>query len=292
MGRRFLSEELLAGPLARRRAGPWRYTNRKHANHQPVCYRAMTREASLDPSRLDPPELLVVIPVYNEQSSIDEVVREWMEELERCCRSFTILAIDDGSKDGSLEALQRLQEQWGPRLQVITRPNRGHGQTCVEGYRRADAMGARYVFQIDSDGQCDPRYFPSLWRLREQFSVVYGVRIKRDDGLARVFISRILRLMLLVAFQVNCRDANTPYRLMKTDETMWAVNRIPAEFGLANIALAILLAGDHKCSHGFVPIGFRQRTGGQSSVKPSMFGRKAIELYRDIRRMRSEPQSR
>ena len=47
-----------------------------------------------------------------------------------------------------------------------------------------------YVFQIDSDGQCDPRYFASLWRLREQFTVVYGVRTTRDDGLARVLISR------------------------------------------------------------------------------------------------------
>jgi len=245
----------------------------------------------MDPSRLDPPELLVVIPVYNEQASIPEVVREWIEELERSCDSFAILAIDDGSKDGSLVALRRLQERWRSRFLVITRPNRGHGQTCLEGYRRAAAMGARYVFQIDSDGQCDPRYFSSLWRLREQFSVVYGVRVKRDDGLARVFISRVLRVMLLVAFQVNCRDANVPYRLMKTNEVMWAVNRIPPDFGLANIALAVLLAGDSKCSHALVPIGFRQRSGGQPSVKPSMFGRKAFELFRDIWKMRGEPQN-
>jgi hypothetical protein len=89
-------------------------------------------------------------------------------------------------------------------------------QTCLEGYRQAAAMGAAYVLQIDSDGQCDPRYFSSLWRLREQFTVVNGVRATRDDGLARVFVSRVL-LLLLVAFRVNCRDANSPYRLMMTD---------------------------------------------------------------------------
>lgn len=250
----------------------------------------MTQAASRYPSRLGASELLAVIPVYNEQASIGDVVREWMHELDRCCDSFAILAIDDGSKDGSLQALRRLQEQWGPRLLVITRPNRGHGQTCLEGYRQAAAISATYVFQVDSDGQCDPRYFSSLWRLREQFTVVYGVRTTRDDGLARAVISWVLRLMLLVAFHVNCRDANVPYRLMKTNEVMWAVNRIPPDFGLANIALAVLLAGDTKCSHGFVPIGFRQRSGGQPSVKPSMFGRKALELYRDIRKMRGEPQ--
>lgn len=251
----------------------------------------MTQQA-FSPSRLDSPELLVVIPVYNEQASIGEVVREWMEELDRCCRSFAILAIDDGSKDGSLEALRRLQEQWGARLLVTSQPNRGHGQTCLEGYRKASAMGAPYVFQIDSDGQCDPRYFSSLWRLREQFTVVYGIRTTRDDGLARVFVSLVLRLMLLLAFQANCRDANVPYRLMKTKEVMRAVNRIPPEFGLANIALAVLLAGDRTCFHGFVPIHFRRRTGGQPSLKPSMFSRKALELHRDIRKMRSEAESK
>ncbi len=250
----------------------------------------MTQEAPPARTPLHPPELLVVIPVYNEQASIGEVVHEWMNELDQRCDSFAILAIDDGSKDGSLQALRRLQEQWGARFLVKTRPNRGHGQTCLEGYRHAAGMGATYVFQIDSDGQCDPRYFSSVWQLREQCSVVYGVRTKRDDGLARVFVSRVLRVMLLVAFQVNCRDANVPYRLMKTNEVMWAVNRIPPDFGLANIALAVLLAGNTKCSQGFVPIGFRRRSGGQPSVKPSMFGRKAFELYRDIRKMRSEPQ--
>jgi dolichol-phosphate mannosyltransferase len=97
-------------------------------------------------------------------------------------------------------------------------------------------------------------------------------------------------LMLLLAFRVNCRDANVPYRLMKTNEVIGAVNRIPPDFGLANIALAVLLAGDPRCSHRFVPIGFRQRTGGQPSIKPSMFGRKAFELYRDIRKMQHQAQ--
>jgi dolichol-phosphate mannosyltransferase len=236
------------------------------------------------------PALLVVMPVYNEQASVAGVVQEWMEELARTCVNFVMLAIDDGSKDDSLSVLQHLQERWGPKLQVVSRPNRGHGQTCLDGYRRAAAMGVRYVCQIDSDGQCDPRYFAGLWRLREQSTVVYGVRTTRDDGLARVFISGVLRLMLLVAFRVNCRDANVPYRLMKTNEVIGAVNRIPPDFGLANIALAVLLAGDPRCSHRFVPIGFRQRTGGQPSIKPSMFGRKAFELYRDIRKMQHQAQ--
>jgi dolichol-phosphate mannosyltransferase len=234
------------------------------------------------------PELLVVMPVYNEQASIPRVIREWTQELNVSCISFTILAIDDGSSDGSLRILQALQQRPESHLTVVTRPNRGHGQTCLEGYRRARSLDARYVLQIDSDGQCDPRYFSSLWRLREQFTVVYGVRTRRDDGLPRVLVSRILRLMLWLVFRVNCPDANVPYRLMRTRAIQSAVGRIPSDFHLANAALAILLAKDRKCSHGFVPITFRLRYGGASSLKGWLFVRKALDLLRDTRKMLRE----
>lgn len=248
----------------------------------------MTADLYLDADRRSPPELVVVIPVYNEQDSIQKVIHEWMDELGNWCENFVVLVIDDGSSDRSFEILRHLQECFGSRLLVMTRPNRGHGQTCLEGYRHSSTMGARYVFQIDSDGQCDPRYFHRLWRIREQFTVVYGVRTTRDDGLMRVVVSKTLRLMMLLAFGVDCPDANVPYRLMKTDAIMWAVGRIPKDFQLANVALAILLAQDKSCSHGFVPIGFRGRYGGEPSVKSSLFWQKAVELYRDIRKMLRE----
>ncbi len=226
-----------------------------------------------------------MVPVYNEQASIPRVVQEWMDELSKWSDSFAMLAIDDGSRDASLEILRGLQQQFGGRLLVHARANRGHGYSCLEGYRQASKLGARWVFQIDSDGQCDPQYFGDLWRQRDSAAVVYGVRKRRDDGFPRVVVSRVLRLVLLLGFGVNCPDANVPYRLMKTDAVMWAVNQVPEDFHLANVALAALLAKDPRCSHEFVPIGFRRRYGGEPSVKPFVFGRKGLELYRDMRKM-------
>jgi dolichol-phosphate mannosyltransferase len=134
----------------------------------------------LDAGRRKPPELAVVIPVYNEQDSIRKVICEWMGELDRWCEDYVVLAINDGSSDRSLEELRLLQKRCGPRLLLTTRQNCGHGQTCLEGYRQSSMMGAQYVFQIDSDGQCDPRYFHRLWSLREQFTVIYGVSNTRS----------------------------------------------------------------------------------------------------------------
>ena len=61
-------------------------------------------------------------------------------------------------------AAPELREQLGPRLEILDRENRGHGQSCLQGYRIARERGVPWVFQIDSDGQCDPRFFEGLWQ--------------------------------------------------------------------------------------------------------------------------------
>src|SRR5438105_787507 len=104
-------------------------------------------------------ELLVVLPVYNERASLRKVISDWFEEIKHFTPNFTLLAIDDGSADGSASILRELAASLGSRLEIITQTNCGHGQTCLRGYRMACERNIPYVFQIDSDGQCDPQYF-------------------------------------------------------------------------------------------------------------------------------------
>jgi glycosyltransferase involved in cell wall biosynthesis len=230
------------------------------------------------------PELLVVIPVYNEQASIRKVVQEWFEEIENWTENFVFLAINDGSKDESLPILHRLQEKLGNRLEIIDRKNRGHGESCIEGYWAACNRGIPYVFQIDSDGQCNPQYFFRFWRDRQKYDVIYGLRVRRDDGFRRVAASIILKLTLLFFGEVWCADANVPYRLMKTEKLDFILSKIPSEFFLKNVALAVLLKRDN-WSENFIPIHFRERYGGEPSVTLGKFGNKAFELIRQLQKI-------
>lgn len=228
---------------------------------------------------------MIVMPVYNEQASVRKVVLEWFHEIENWTENFVFLAIDDGSTDGTLALLSRLREILGPRLEIMTHTNRGHGQSCLAGYREAVRRGIPYIFQIDSDGQCDPQFFFRLWRMRDHCDVIYGWRKQRDDGWRRVLASLILRLFILIFFRCWCVDSNVPYRLMRAEKIATCLDRIPGEFNLANIGMAVLLRRDAACRHGQVPIHFRERYGGEPSVRLSLFGRKALELYRDIRNL-------
>ena len=124
---------------------------------------------------------------------------EWVQEVENWTENFLFLAIDDGSRDDTLKLLKRLQEQLGSRMEIHTRENRGHGQTCLEGYRIASERKIPFVFQFDSDGQCDPQYFFRFWRDRDKYDVIYGKRTHRDDGWRRVLASIVLRFSLLAS---------------------------------------------------------------------------------------------
>jgi len=238
------------------------------------------------------PALAIVMPVYNEEASLRKVVFEWFDEVDAWVEDFVFLAINDGSSDRSQLFLEKLHSRLGDRLIVINKPNSGHGQSCLFGYREALRMGAEWIVQIDSDGQCDPQYFHRLWRLRKQADIVYGLRTRRDDGLRRIAASMVLRIFLLVFFRVWCADSNVPYRLMHWSFVAKYVNSVPPDFSLANVALAVLLSADPSCRHRHVPIRFRERYGGEPSVKMSLFGRKAFELRRQLREMLADAHPR
>ena len=232
-----------------------------------------------------PIELAIVMPVYNEEASLRKVVREWVEEISNWTEHFVLIALDDGSTDQTPMRLSRLKEQLGEKLMVVRQENQGHGQACLNGYRIALGLGCQWILQIDSDGQCDTQYFHRLWRIRENCDVVYGLRVRRDDGFRRMAVNMALRIALFLQCRVICLDANVPYRLMRAGVVQDHYERIPATFHLANIALAVILKTDPNVRHGYVPIHFRERYGGEPKVKMSQFSIKGIELLSQLKQL-------
>ena len=235
-----------------------------------------------------PPKFAIVVPVFNEERCIETVLREWQPAISQTEPNYCFLLFDDGSTDSTLALI----ESWAARqkpgtCRIISQPNRGHGQTCLEGYRAACDLGAEWVLQVDSDGQCDPKYFAELWAKRAGHDVVYGKRVERMDGWKRVLATKLVRLVVRFASGADCIDANVPYRLMRTLNLRPLVDSIPPDFDLANIALAVQLK--RACwREAAVSIVFRPRAAGEASVPLTRFAAKAREL---IAQLKSLPQS-
>lgn len=173
-----------------------------------------------------------------------------------------------------------------PLLTPITKPNSGHGATVLYGYHYALKHKATYIFQTDSDGQTLPSEFEQFWKLRQKYDMIIGLRKGRQDGLSRVFVTKVLKLVIRLSFGVPVADANTPYRLMKSSTLKRYIDLIPKDFNLSNVALSVIYVKKHQ-KVKFLPITFRPRQGGTNSIdlkKIFKIGHQALKDFREINR--------
>ncbi len=229
--------------------------------------------------------LWVIMPVYNEEEAINQVVQEWASCLNGLQIPYTLCILNDGSKDKTLEKLKQLATQF-PSIHLVDKANSGHGQTCVLGYQIALQNNADWIFQIDSDGQCDPAFFKQFVPLTEQYKCIYGVRTKRDDGLQRTIVSHFVTLFSWVATGQFVRDPNVPYRLIASEVMKEIAYVVPTDFHLANIYVSVRSNKLSKIK--WVPIHFRDRMGGSASVKTFSFVKHGFTLFKQLRHAQQE----
>ncbi len=228
--------------------------------------------------------LWVIMPVYNEEEAIEFVINEWVNTLEKSNIQYTLCLFNDGSKDGTLEKINQLAAKY-PSIKVVDKANSGHGQTCVYGYQMALENGADWIFQIDSDGQCDPQYFEKFIPFTENYQSIYGIRKTRDDGMQRTIVSHFVTIFTLVATGKWVRDPNVPYRLIHKDIMKQIAYSVPNDFHLANIFVSVRCAKLSKIK--WIPIHFRDRMGGTASVKTFSFVKHGFKLFKQLREAKS-----
>ena len=230
-------------------------------------------------------KLYIVMPAYNEEANIEAVVSQWHPLVEKIGSDSRLVVMDDGSKDHTYEKLKDLQKKF-PQLVGVTKENEGHGATVLRAYHYAVDHGADYVFQTDSDGQTLPEEFWPLWENRQRGGLLIGQRKGREDGISRVFVTRVLRLVLFAVFRVWVKDANTPFRLMKASELEQVLKKIPEGFNLSNVIMTVIYEKENKVT--YYPITFRPRQGGVNSINLRNISRIGWQAVKDFRRIRKE----
>ena len=140
-------------------------------------------------------KILIVIPVYNEKKSLVRVIKELIHQLKIKVHNFkfNILIINDGSSDGTGAILKYLKTD---NIIIINKKNEGHGKTCLYGYKFAVQNNYDYVMQIDSDGQCHPKYISTFLKFIPNENLIFGNRKKRLDGFSRIIVSKLLALFI------------------------------------------------------------------------------------------------
>jgi glycosyltransferase involved in cell wall biosynthesis len=140
------------------------------------------------PAPVPAPELSMVIPAYNERESVAPLFTELRQALAATGRSYEIVAVDDGSRDGTAEWLAREATRDPRVVPVLLAANSGQSAALAAGIRRA--RGA-VIVTLDADLQNDPADLPVLLAALEHADVVSGVRRERHDNWMRKISSRI-----------------------------------------------------------------------------------------------------
>jgi len=229
--------------------------------------------------------LYLVMPAYNEEENIRDVIEMWYPILEGKNNASRLVVADSGSTDATHQILLELQKSY-PQLLVLSETGKQHGPKVIALYDYAIKQGADYIFQTDSDGQTDPMEFNAFWQDREQYNGIFGERTAREDGKSRAFVEKVVCLLLRLYFGVQVPDANAPFRLMRVDIVKKYLYNLPSDYNLPNIMMTTYFSHyGEKIS--FRPITFKPRQGGVNSInipKIVKIGWKALGDFRTFKK--------
>ena len=228
-------------------------------------------------------KLFLVMPAYNEAANISDVVRQWYPIIEKIGHGSKLIVFDDGSKDNTYSIMKDLQTKY-PDFIAETKPNSGHGSTCLYAYHYSLSHGADYVFQTDSDGQTDPEEFWRFWDEREHFDIGIGIRNKRKDGFSRIVVTKVLKVVVRLMFGVKVNDANTPFRLIRKDKLIEYLDIIPADFFLSNVVMSVI-AVKLNDKIFWTNVTFKPRQGGVNSINLKKIFGIGIKALCDFRKI-------
>ncbi|MCW4004994.1 MAG: glycosyltransferase family 2 protein [Candidatus Bathyarchaeota archaeon] len=214
--------------------------------------------------------LSVVVPMYNEERTIGDVVRRLRRVLDGLGFGYEVIVVDDGSFDDSFEAALGQ----GARVCRL-KQHMGKGYALRAGFAKARG---ELVATIDSDGSHCPEELPLLIKplLKGEVDLVIGSRfsaLTSATSSCNQAGNRLFNIMIGVLTNASVSDSQSGYRVMSR-RVLGTMNLKSGEYEIESEMLVKTVR------HGFkikeVPITFEQRTYGRSGIDPLKDGFKIL----------------
>ncbi len=210
--------------------------------------------------------LSIVIPVYNEAQSLDELLAQIAAVAEREQYQTSILLVDDGSTDSSWKVIERLAGQHAHIRGIKLRRNFGKAAALAAAFERVEGD---FVITLDADLQDDPNEIPRLLdKLNEGYDVVSGWKQVRHDPWHKVLPSRLFNGMISGLTGVRLHDHNCglkAYRRGVLDEVQLygEMHRfVPVLAASKGFRVAEIVIQHHPRKHGVSKYGFERFVKG------------------------------
>ena len=158
----------------------------------------------------------VVIPLYNEEESINELVAWIAKVMYDNNYTYEIVIVDDGSTDNSWNEIVKLTEEYGSVRALRFRRNYGKSAALFCGFREAEGD---VVFTLDADLQDSPDEIPAMYRMItvDNFDLVSGWKKKRHDPITKTIPSKFYNWVARKTTGINLHDMNCGLKAYRRD---------------------------------------------------------------------------
>lgn len=202
----------------------------------------------------------VVVPVYNEASSVAKVLSHLKEVMDNLNVGYEIIAVNDTSTDSSLKSLKTVEG-----IKVISHHyNKGYGASLKTGI-----TNAKYdlILITDCDGTYPAEDIPRLYKYTKEYDMVVGARTGKNVHipLLRKPAKMILKVVASYVAGMEIPDLNSGLRFFKKDLALRFWNLMPQRFSFTSTITMAAITNGYEVK--FLPINYNKRRG-KSSIHP------------------------
>jgi undecaprenyl-phosphate 4-deoxy-4-formamido-L-arabinose transferase len=156
----------------------------------------------------------IVIPVYNSQDTINELINRLSKALPSCANHYELILVNDGSSDKSWDIVYRLSQEYYWVRGINLMRNFGQGNALLCGIRAAKG---KIIVTMDDDLQHPPEEIPKLLAaLTPEYDLVWGRPIKEKHGFLRDLASQTTKLILRSISSVSVPEYSGPFRAFRS----------------------------------------------------------------------------
>jgi len=200
----------------------------------------------------------VVVPVFNEERAVASTMKQLKEVMDKTAYDYEIIAVNDGSKDKSIEILKEING-----IKVISHPyNLGYSASLKDGIKHAKG---NLILITDADGTYPIREIPNLLKHIDKYDMVVGNRKTDNVPLLRKPAKFMIAKLGNFVSGKKIPDINCGLRIFKKDIALRFWNLFPSGFSFTITITLACLTNEYTVK--YVPISYFKRVG-KSTIHP------------------------
>lgn len=207
-------------------------------------------------------DLSIIIPVFNEEESILNVIEKLNDSLNGKNINYEIIIVNDGSTDRTSDNLKNIQQQ---NISILEHPyNKGYGTALKSGILKSQSEN---ICILDADGTYPEDMIAELYKYINNYDMIVGSRTGKNVSIpnmrkpAKWFIGKLANYLA----GTNIPDLNSGLRIFKKHLVSAYFNILPSGFSFTTTITLAAFSGEYFIK--YVPINYYERKGS-SKIKP------------------------